>query len=132
MTSLLVSLRSQSEPRKRCSLRSQRNLMLQVHALLLVRSNTNKNKLSFSLRDGDGTVTTDELGAVMRSLGQPTNERDLKAMIAEVDADKSGTLDFAEFLTMMVRRVRGVDVQDEIQAAFASFDSDGSGTISSA
>jgi len=87
--------------------------------------------LFFFLRDGDGTITTEELGTVMRSLGQPTKESDLKSMIKEVDADGSGTLDFAEFLTMMVRKVRGVDVQDEINAAFKSFDQDGSGTISS-
>jgi calmodulin len=52
-------------------------------------------------------------------------------MIAEVDADNSGELDFPEFLTMMVRKVRGVDIQLEIESAFASFDEDGSGTIDS-
>ena len=82
-------------------------------------------------RDGDGTVTTQELGAVMKNLGQNPTDSMLKSMIAEVDADNSGTLDFAEFLTMMVRKIRGVDVQDEIQAAFQSFDKDGSGTINS-
>jgi calmodulin len=76
-----------------------------------------------------GTVTTSELGTVMRSLGQNVTEADLKDMISEVDADNSGALDFAEFLTMMVRKMRGVDVLDEINSAFASFDKDGSGTI---
>ena len=65
----------------------------------------------------------------MRSLGQQVTENDLKAMINEVDADGSGALDFAEFLTMMARKMRGVDVLDEINSAFASFDKDGSGTI---
>ena len=65
----------------------------------------------------------------MRSLGQSVTESDLKDMISEVDADNSGTLDFAEFLTMMVRKIRGVDVQEEIASAFRSFDDDGSGTI---
>ncbi|GMH81555.1 hypothetical protein TrST_g5594 [Triparma strigata] len=88
-------------------------------------------KDAFSLfdRDGDGTITTVELGTVMRSLGQSVTESDLKDMISEVDADNSGTLDFAEFLTMMVRKIRGVDVQEEIASAFRSFDDDGSGTI---
>ena len=74
-------------------------------------------------------MTTGELGTVMRSLGQQVTENDLKAMINEVDADGSGALDFAEFLTMMARKMRGVDVLDEINSAFASFDKDGSGTI---
>mmetsp|Transcript_24217 Transcript_24217/g.48164 ORF Transcript_24217/g.48164 Transcript_24217/m.48164 type:complete len:160 (-) Transcript_24217:76-555(-) len=88
-------------------------------------------KDAFSLfdRDGDGTITTAELGTVMRSLGQSVTESDLKDMISEVDADNSGALDFAEFLTMMVRKIRGVDVEKEIASAFRSFDQDGSGTI---
>jgi calmodulin len=46
-------------------------------------------KEAFSLfdKDGDGCITTKELGTVMRSLGQNPTEADLKDMINEVDAD---------------------------------------------
>ena len=46
-------------------------------------------KEAFSLfdKDGDGTVTTKELGTVMRSLGQNPTEAELQDMINEVDAD---------------------------------------------
>ena len=49
-------------------------------------------KEAFSLfdKDGDGTITTKELGTVMRSLGQNPTEAELQDMINEVDAD--GTL----------------------------------------
>lgn len=52
-------------------------------------------KEAFSLfdKDGDGTITTKELGTVMRSLGQNPTEAELQDMINEVDADgKLGTL----------------------------------------
>ena len=46
-------------------------------------------KEAFSLfdKDGDGTITTKELGTVMRSLGQNPTEMELQDMINEVDAD---------------------------------------------
>lgn len=49
-------------------------------------------KEAFSLfdKDGDGTITTKELGTVMRSLGQNPTEAELQDMINEVDADGEG------------------------------------------
>uniref|UniRef100_A0A670XY81 Calglandulin n=1 Tax=Pseudonaja textilis TaxID=8673 RepID=A0A670XY81_PSETE len=38
-------------------------------------------------KDGDGTITTKELGTVMWSLGQNPTEAELQDMINEVDAD---------------------------------------------
>ena len=38
-------------------------------------------------KDGDGTVSTNELGVVMRSLGQSPTDEELQAMINEVDED---------------------------------------------
>lgn len=55
-----------------------------IHACLLTEF-----KEAFSLfdKDGDGTITTKELGTVMRSLGQNPTEAELQDMINEVDAD---------------------------------------------
>lgn len=66
----------------------------------------------------------------MRSLGQNPTEKSLKQMINEVDADGSGTIDFAEFLTLMARKMRAQDAKSEILEAFKVFDKDGSGKIS--
>merc|ERR1712172_185172 len=89
-------------------------------------------KEAFSLfdKDGDGTITTKELGTVMRSLGQNPTEAELLDMINEVDADGNGTIDFPEFLTMMARKMKDTDSEDEIKEAFKVFDKDGNGFIS--
>ena len=46
-------------------------------------------KEAFSLfdKDGDGTISSKELGTVMRSLGQNPTEALLQEMVNEVDAD---------------------------------------------
>ncbi|MXQ90776.1 hypothetical protein E5288_WYG016224 [Bos mutus] len=89
-------------------------------------------KEAFSLfdKDGDGTITTKELGTVMRSLGQNPTEAELQDMINEVDADGNGTIDFPEFLTMMARKMKDTDSEEEIREAFRVFDKDGNGYIS--
>jgi len=91
-------------------------------------------KEAFSLfdKDGDGTITTKELGTVMRSLGQNPTEAELQDMINEVDADGNGTIDFPEFLTMMARKMKDTDSEEEIKEAFKEFDRDGDGFISAA
>jgi len=37
--------------------------------------------------DGDGKITTDELGTVMKSLGMEPSDEQLREMIDEVDID---------------------------------------------
>ncbi|XP_011427026.1 calmodulin-A-like [Crassostrea angulata] len=81
-------------------------------------------------KDGDGSITTMELGTVMRSLGQNPTEGELQDMINEVDYDESGTIDFDEFLQMMARKMRDTDTTEELKEAFKVFDKDGNGFIS--
>jgi Ca2+-binding EF-hand superfamily protein len=54
----------------------------------------------------------------MRSLGQNPTEAELQDMINEVDADGNGTIDFPEFLTMMARKMKDTDSEEEILEAF--------------
>ncbi|XP_062976569.1 calmodulin-A-like [Elgaria multicarinata webbii] len=89
-------------------------------------------KEAFSLfdKDGDGAITTTELGTVMRSLGHNPSEAELQTMINEVDAKGSGTVDFLEFLSLMAKRTKENDSKVEMWEAFRVFDKDGDGYIS--
>ena len=66
----------------------------------------------------------------------PGNSVDLTAFsqfsIHQIDADGSGTIDFPEFLTMMARKMKDTDSEEEILEAFKVFDKDGNGFISAA
>ena len=101
---------------------------------LLTEEQVAEFREAFSLfdKDGDGTITTRELGTVMRSLGQNPTSAELQDMINEVDADGNGIIDFPEFLTMMSRKMRDTDSEEEMMEAFRVFDKDGSGYITAA
>lgn len=65
-----------------------------------------RNACTFPPPHTPGTITTKELGTVMRSLGQNPTEAELQDMINEVDADGNGTIDFPEFLNLMARKMK--------------------------
>lgn len=66
----------------------------------------------------------------MRNMGQNPTDSELEQMISEVDADGNGLIDFAEFVTLMARKMNNADKDAEIREAFSVFDKDGSGKIS--
>ena len=68
----------------------------------------------------------------MRSLGQNPTEGELQDMINEVAADGNRGVDFPEYLTMMVRKMKDTDPEEEIKEAFKVFDKNGDGKISAA
>ncbi|KAJ6551372.1 calmodulin [Mycena capillaripes] len=88
---------------------------------------------AFSLFDteGDGTIITKELGTFMRALGQNLTEAELQDMINE-DVDGCCIFDFNDFLTIMARKTRNTDSEEEIKEASKVFDKDGNGYISTA
>merc|ERR1712025_1408860 len=53
-------------------------------------------------------------------------------MINEVDADGNGTIDFPEFLSLMARKMKDTDTEEELIEVFKVFDRDGNGFISAA
>jgi len=81
-------------------------------------------------KDGDGTVSTKELGAVMRSLGTNPDPEELEAMVDEADADGSGSVDFGEFVEMMIKREAEKETPEDLKQAFRVFDKDGNGFVS--
>ena len=81
-------------------------------------------------KNQDKTIDLDELGDVFRSLGQHYTQAELEEMIQEIDTDKSGSIEFGEFLQLMVKRERNLDTEEEMVEAFKVFDRDNDGRIS--
>merc|ERR1711934_779762 len=77
-----------------------------------------------------GAIPIGDMGTVLRSLGQNPTEAELAALMEEVDKDKSGTIEFEEFIDLMARTNKTHEqMEEEIKNAFLTFDADGSGFI---
>lgn len=92
----------------------------------LTEDKVNEFREAFNLydKDGDGTITISELGCIMRSLGQTPSDAELQDLIDEIDTDKSGTIDFTEFVKMMSKKTTHVNSESELIEAFKVFDKD--------
>ena len=71
---------------------------------------------------GDGEVDAQELRAVMRALGNEMSHDDVMDLIATVDMDKGGTINFPEFISLMRKIDKGeIDIGGGLaQAIMAS------------
>ncbi|KAA8544924.1 hypothetical protein F0562_019681 [Nyssa sinensis] len=81
-------------------------------------------------KDGDGCITIEELATAIRSLGQIPTEEELQNMINEVDVNGNGTIEFGEFLSLMARKMKESEAEEELKEAFRVFDKDQDGYIS--
>eukprot|EP01084_Bolivina_argentea_P270276 459533_1 len=61
-----------------------------------------KSAFNIADADGSGMIEKEELGSLLASLGQALTIDDLDALFIELDADKSGGIDFDEFKNLMV------------------------------
>ena len=85
---------------------------------------------ALSLFGSDGTITTNQLGTLMRTLGQNPSEAELQYMVHEVDPDGSGRIDLSGVLSLMARGMKGTATGAELQAIINEVDPDGNGNIS--
>jgi Ca2+-binding EF-hand superfamily protein len=101
-------------------------------AEFLTKDQVKEFKECFDLFDSnsEGSIGMRELGTILRCFGTNPTEGELKDIIAEVDLDGNGTIDFEEFLHMMCRKLKDTDIEAELIEAFVVVDGNGNGKIS--
>merc|ERR1712094_137921 len=77
---------------------------------------------AFSLFDADasGMIDIRELKAAMRALGFQVKNEELKKMVADIDGDGNGTIEFGEFLQMMTGKMGEKDSREDIRRSSSS------------
>ena len=74
--------------------------------------------------DGGGTIDPAELKTAMTSLGFEAKNQTIYQMIADLDENKDGSIDFDEFLEMMTAKLGDKNSKEDIQKVFRLFDDD--------
>ncbi|KAH3848094.1 neo-calmodulin-like [Dreissena polymorpha] len=88
-------------------------------------------KRAFGLydRDGDGYISSRELGAVMRYMGYTPTDNELTDMLNEVDSEGQGEITFPDFTSIMAKKLKEYEGEESLRLAFRVFDKDDNGTV---
>jgi calmodulin len=87
--------------------------------------------------DGDGTITVEELGKVLRSMRSmlKVSESEIKRVLRDIDKDGDGTINMKEYFSNMKNKSnkhlihRALVTRSKARKQFMKFDKDGSGYI---
>ncbi|XP_023549905.1 probable calcium-binding protein CML25 [Cucurbita pepo subsp. pepo] len=80
--------------------------------------------------NGDGKISSAELGSIMGSLGHKATEEELAKMIEVFDADGDGFINLQEFVELNTKEIDPEELLDNLREAFSVYDIDGNGSIS--
>ncbi|PRP74710.1 Regulatory myosin light chain [Planoprotostelium fungivorum] len=88
-------------------------------------------RIAFDMFDEQqvGHVTKSDLKTVMDKYGVRAEGRVVDDMFKEADVTGAGKIGFPEFMSMMARRMKGQDTEDELLEAFRVFDPYNEGNI---
>uniref|UniRef100_A0A7C8YRZ0 non-specific serine/threonine protein kinase n=1 Tax=Opuntia streptacantha TaxID=393608 RepID=A0A7C8YRZ0_OPUST len=78
--------------------------------------------------DRSGTITLEELKNGLARLGSRLSEPEIEQLLGAADVDKSGTIDYMEFVTATMHRHR-LERDENLFEVFKYFDKDGNGFV---
>jgi centrin-1 len=78
--------------------------------------------------DGSGTISTEELRKALQNLGIDAKNQTLLNMMADLDKDRSGSIDFDEFISMMTAQMSDTDSREDLRKVYNLFLGDDAGS----
>ena len=98
--------------------------------------NVSQNKLKeykniFDLFDSnkDGNVNSLELANILKSININVSDEEIKEIIEELELEGNNEVNFENFVSIVNRREKDVDNEEEVLKAFKLFDKEGNGLI---
>ena len=89
-----------------------------------------KQVFSWIDKDKNGSVEPDEIAEVLQKFGFQLSKDEISDIMADLDKNGDGVMDFEEFATLMDRRMSINSHRSEIHDTFKVFDKDQDGKIS--
>eukprot|EP00005_Dracoamoeba_jomungandri_P004044 CAMPEP_0174250552 /NCGR_PEP_ID=MMETSP0439-20130205/693_1 /TAXON_ID=0 /ORGANISM="Stereomyxa ramosa, Strain Chinc5" /LENGTH=154 /DNA_ID=CAMNT_0015330665 /DNA_START=21 /DNA_END=485 /DNA_ORIENTATION=+ len=80
-------------------------------------------------KEGRGVITFEDIKAGMIAMKMHPKDSDIRKMMKEADASKTGSIDFTEFAAVLTNKLGKLDSEDEILRAFNTFDRQDIGLI---
>ncbi|KDP38457.1 hypothetical protein JCGZ_04382 [Jatropha curcas] len=77
-------------------------------------------------KDGDGKISSEELGAYFTSIGEPMSNANVQRVIKDFDTDGDDLLEFGDFYRL-VEGDKITDRDDDLRIAFEVFEGDNKG-----
>lgn len=86
---------------------------------------------AFDLFDTEGTgrIQASEVKVALRALGFEVKKEEMRALLTEAGTNPQGTMDFNEFLTVLLLKIGEKESKDEVVRAFKLFDEKDNGFI---
>ena len=77
----------------------------------------------------DGNVNSLELANILKSININITDEEIKEIMTEIDLEGNGEINYDEFISILNRKEKDVDNEEELLKAFKVFDKEGNGLI---
>ena len=96
-----------------------------------ISQDKDKYKKIFEMYDNnkDGNVNSIELANILKAIDINVSDEEIRDIIFELDLEGNGEINYEDFLTIVKRREKDVDKEEEVLNAFKLFDKEGNGLI---
>ena len=75
-------------------------------------------------KDYDGYISIDDLAEIMKKVGKSINQGEMQDLIGEINPHENGMFDLKEYISIMQRRKRDKDSDEDLLAIFKIIDKD--------
>ena len=75
-------------------------------------------------KDYDGFISIDDLAEIMKSVGKPINEGELQDVKGEINPNDNSIFDLKEYMSIMQKRSREKDSDEDLLTLFQIIDKD--------